>query len=258
MYSNLGNGYPYNVGPTQGFFVKANLATTFALTGAERVHDNTVTIFKDAVTNLLTLEAAGDGTSDLAYIRFMDGSQAGMDVADFPKMFSTTEGLAQIYTTTGADMLAVNALPATPIVPMGFTSVTSGEYTISAIETSDFTNVVLEDRVTGEQTDLLTGSYTFNYNINDVADRFFVHFTPLGIGDNLANSINIWSADHTIFVQTPEVNGDIVVYNMMGQEITRTNIEEGLNVVPVSEVNAFYVVKIVGSEVSKTGKVYVK
>ncbi|MCD4732058.1 MAG: lamin tail domain-containing protein [Bacteroidales bacterium] len=258
IYSGLGNGYPYNIGPTQGFFVLASGPGTFALAGTERVHDNTPTIWKDAITDLVTIEATGAGTSDLTYIRFMEGSQAGMDVADFPKLFSTTEGLAQIYTTAGAEMLAVNALPSTAVVPMGFTSVTSGEYTISAIEISDFTNVVLGDRFTGEQTDLLTNSYTFNYTVNDDPDRFFVHFTPLGTPELSANSINIWSKDHKIYVQTPEVNGDIVVFNMMGQEITRAEIEPGLNVIPVTDVNAFYVVKIVGSEVAKTGKVYVK
>jgi len=257
IYSNLGNGYAFNVGPTQGFFVQATAPTTFALSGAERVHDNGTTIFKDAVSSLVTIEATGDGTSDLAYIRFMD-AEVGMDKADFPKLFSTTEGLAQIYTTAGDEMLAVNALPATDMVPMGFTANTSGEYTISAIETSEFTDVVLEDRTTGEQTDLLVDSYTFNYTTGDDADRFFVHFTPLGIGDNAAASINIWSNDHKIYVQVPEINGDIVVFNMMGQEVIRTEIEPGLNVLPVNDGNAYYVVKVVSSDVAKTGKVYVK
>jgi len=258
IYSNLGNGYAYNVGPTQGFFVQALAPATFSLTGAERVHDNGTTIYKDAVSNLLILEATGNGTSDLAYIRFMEDMDAGMDVADFPKLFSTTEGLAQIYTTAAEEMLAVNALPATSIVPMGFTSVTTGEYTISAIETSDFANVVLEDLVTGEQTDLLTSSYTFNYTKNDAENRFLVHFTPLGIGNNAAASINIWSNDHKIYVQAPEIAGDIVVFNMMGQEVVRTDIEPGLNTILVNDRNTYYVVKVVSSDVAKTGKVYVK
>jgi len=179
LYSGSGNAYPYFVGPTQGFFVLAMTPGNFGLTGVERAHAAGQVIYKDDVSGLLTLEATGDETSDLTYIRFMEGVEAGMDVADFPKLFSTTEGLAQIYTTAQGEDLAINALPETPVVPMGFTSVTSGEYTISAIETSDFANVVLEDRVTGEQTDLLTASYTFNYTVNDDADRFFVHFTPL-------------------------------------------------------------------------------
>ncbi len=45
---------------------------------------------------------------------------------------------------------------------------------------------------------------------------------------------------------------------MMGQEVIRTEIEPGLNILPVNDGNAYYVVKVVGSDVAKTGKVYVK
>lgn len=265
IYSNFANGYsndggitPTNVGPTQGFFVKATTAGPFTLAPGMRVHDNNPSIYKEAVTSLVTIEATGDGTSDMAWIRFVEDAEAGMDTKDFPKMFATTEGLAQIYTTAGDEMLAANVLPETPVVPMGFTSATSGEYTISAIETSEFENVVLENRFTGEKTDLLTDSYTFNYTVGDDADRFFVHFTPLGIGDNLANSINIWSNDHKIYVQAPEIKGDIVVVNMMGQEVIRTEIEPGLNIIPVYDRNSYYVVKVVSNDIARTGKVYVK
>jgi hypothetical protein len=258
IYSGLGNGYANFVGPTQGFFLLTTGATSFALTGAERVPTSAPSIYKDEVTNLVTLEASRDEISDVTYIRFMDDMEAGKDVADFPKLFSTAEGLAQIYTTALGEQLAINALPETPVVPMGFTSVTSGEYTISAIETSDFANVVLEDRFTGEQTDLLASSYTFTYTVNDDPDRFFVHFTPLGAPELSAASIQIWSNDHKIYVQAPEINGDIVVFNMMGQEVIRTEIEPGLNILPVSDVNTYYVVKVVSSDVARTGKVYVK
>ena len=257
IYSSLGNGYMYNVGPTQGFFLLTTGATTFALAGTERVHDNSTTIFKDAA-NMVVLEAAGEGTVDQTFINFMEGSAAGKDVADFPKLISETEGLAQIYTTAMGENYAVNALPETPVVPMGFTSVTSGEYTISAVETSEFANVVLEDRFTGEQTDLLTSSYSFSYVVSDDPDRFFVHFSPLGLGDISANSIQIWSNDHKIFVEAPQMQGDIVIVNMMGQQVLRTEIVEGLNVIPVSDRNAYYVVKVIGSKVAKTGKVFVK
>jgi hypothetical protein len=258
IYSGLGNGYPFNVGPTQGFFVLTSGAATFGLTGAERTFDGAPNIFKESVTSLVTLEATGDGTSDMTYIRFMEGAEPGFDVADFPKLISTTEGLAQIYTTAGEEKLAINALQPTSMVPMGFTSVTSGEYTISAIETSEFENVVLEDLVTGEQTNLLTDSYSFTYNVNDNADRFMVHFTPLGTPELSANSIQIWANDHKIYVQAPEMDGDIVVFNMMGQEVVRTEVEPGLNVIPVNDRNSYFVVKVLNNEIAKTGKVYVK
>lgn len=254
-----GVGEVQQVPATQGFFMQATAGGTLTFDNAWRTHDGSDNFYKDAITDVLELSVAGNGYSDNIFIRFFDEATSGFDrLYDAHKLISSGEFVPQIYTTNGINKFAINALPATTIVPMGFTCVTSGEYTISAIETSEFANVVLEDLTTGEQTDLLTSSYTFNYTVNDDADRFFVHFTPLGIGDNVAGSIDIWSNDHKIYVQTPEINGDIVVFNLMGQEVIRTQIKSGLNVIPVSDANAFYVVKIVGSEASKTGKVYVR
>jgi hypothetical protein len=245
------------VGVGQGFFAQTTGAGGSIDFSAARTHGYNA--WKTDLTNLLTLTATGNDKVDRLHVRFMEDMTAGVDMnGDGPKLISTSEGLPQIYTTASGEKLAINALPETPVVPMGFTSVTSGEYTIEAIETSEFTNVVLEDRTTGEQTDLLTGSYTFNYTVGDDADRFFIHFTPLGIGDNAAASINIWSNDHKIYVQSPDISGDIVVFNMMGQEVIRTEIEPGLNTIPVNDGNAYYVVKVISSDVAKTGKVYVK
>ncbi len=141
---------------------------------------------------------------------------------------------------------------------MSFTSVTSGTYTIEAIETSEFENVVLEDLFTGIQTDLLAGSYTFDHVTGADTDRFILHFTPLGIGDNFADMVNIWSSANNIYVQTPDVTGDIVVFNMMGQEVVRTDIEPGTKVIPMNDVNTYYVVKVLTSDNAVTGKVFIK
>ena len=95
-------------------------------------------------------------------------------------------------------------------------------------------------------------------NIEEV-HPFEVHFTALGIGELGANSIDIWSNDHKIFVNVPNtINGDIVVYNMMGQEVVRTDIEPGLNTLPMDDVNTYYVVKVLTSNNAVTGKVFIK
>ncbi len=247
--------------PTQGFMVEVNTAGSYpiAVANSDRTHMGAAMFYKQEVNDLVTLQATGNGYADKTYIRFHDEATAGFDrVYDAHKLISSTSGVPQIYTTIEGEVLAINALPATPIVPMAFVSDASGEFTIEAIETSEFANVVLEDRMTGEQTDLLTGTYTFNYNVNDNVDRFFVHFTPLGTPELSANSIEIWSNDHKIYVQAPEIDGDIVVFNMMGQEVIRAEIEPGLNILPVNDRNSYYVVKVVSSDIARTGKVYVK
>ena len=246
----------YFMSPGLGFFTEWTAPGTFALAGTERAHVGDW-FWKSDVTDLVTLEIAGDETSDITHIRFMEEAEAGFAKdGDFHKLFSTE--VPQIYTMAGEDKVAINALPETASVPMGMTSTVSGSYTISAIETSEFAHVVLEDLVTGIQTDLLSGSYTFEYSTGDDEARFIVHFTPLGIGDNFADMVNIWSSANNIYVQTPEVTGDIVVFNMMGQEVVRTDIEPGTTVIPMNDVNTYYVVKVLTSDNAVTGKVFIK
>ncbi len=243
--------------PTQGFFVYDGGDGNVALTNTNRVFG--AQPFQKSTSNQVVLRATGNDKEDKTYIRFSENATAGYDNAgmDAYKLLGT--GIApQIYTVTNGEQFSINTLAETPIVPMSFFAAQSASYTIEAVETGEFATVVLEDRFYGVQTDLLTNSYTFNYTVNDDAERFFIHFTPLGAPEISASSINLWSNDHKIYVQAPDITGDIVVFNMMGQEVTRTQIESGLNVIPVLGANAYYVVKIIGSEVSKTGKVYIK
>ena len=250
----------YVMAPTLGFFVETVAADVFPVTNAERAH-GADWFWKSEVTDLLTLEATGNDKSDVLHVRFADNVTAGFDLnGDAHKLFAENEGLAQIYTLAGEEMLAINAQPAAEMVPMGFTSVGSGTFTIEAIETSDFADVVLEDLFEETQTDLLAGSYTFNYTAGDDPNRFIIHFTPVGTPELEANSINIWSSEHNIYVNVPETaNGDIIVFNMMGQEMLRTDINPGcVNVIPMEKVNTYYVVKVLTSKNAVTGKVYIK
>lgn len=262
-YLNWAGGGDFTeIPPTQGFFVYEGLPGTPLAGDLTIAKANTVygtQAFQKSEMNEVVLLATGNDKQDKTYIRFSEEATAAYDNSgiDAYKLFGS--GTApQIYTVTNGEEFSINTLDETPVVPMSFFAAQSAEYTIEAIETGEFANVVLEDRFTGEQTDLLTDSYTFSYTVNDGAERFFVHFTPLGIGEDLAASIDIWSNDHKIYVQAPAINGDIVVFNMMGQEVIRTEIEPGLNTIPVYDNNSYYIVKVISSDVARTGKVYVK
>jgi PKD repeat protein len=250
---------PYGMPANNGFFVRTTgPGDVLSIPNTARTHP-TDWFWKSEVTSLLTLQASGNDLTDKLYVRFMEDAVAGLGKdGDAFKLFSETEGIPQIYTMAGSEMLAINALPETPAVPMGFRANGSGTYTIEAIETSEFENVVLEDLFTGVETDLLTGSYTFDYNVGDNDSRFVIHFTPLGTPELSANSISIWAANQMIYVQAPATTGDIVVYNMMGQEVVRTAIVPGLNEIPMKDINTYYIVKVLGSDVTETGKVFIK
>lgn len=246
------------VAPSLGFFVETTGADNLAVDNSNRVHP-TDWWWKSDNSDVLILEATGNETSDKLMVRFAEEATAGFDnVGDFHKLIASTEGLPQIYTVAGQHNLAINALPSTSLVPMAFEAITSGTYTISAVETSEFANVVLEDKVLGIQTDLLSGNYSFEYTAGEDANRFIIHFTPLGVNESSAIATDIWAADQTIYVQTTATKGTISVYNMMGQEVVSTDIQTGINEIPMKEVNTYYVVKVIGSEFAETGKVYIK
>ena len=70
---------------------------------------------------------------------------------------------------------------------------------------SEFAQVYLQDIVTGEVTDLLNASYTFDYVTGDDANRFIIHFAPVGINDISANTVKIWSLENNIIVNVPAI-----------------------------------------------------
>ncbi len=249
-----------DVPPTQGFFVHATAAGgTFALTGAERVHSGQY-FFKGDIDNLVELQVSGNETHDNIYIKFAEGTNTGYDIMrDAPKMFASVPSVPQIYTTSGGQELAIDVQEAADLVHMAFKVGVEGTYTIEAVETSNFANVVLEDNLTGIQTDLLTQSYDFQYTENDNPNRFIVHFTPLGTPELEANSISIWSSERNIYVTVPAtVTGDVAVYNMMGQEVVANKVIPGMNVIPVNDVNTYYVVKVRSNNIVKTEKVFIR
>ncbi len=254
------NGLGQNIPPAQGFFVDGLAGGTFALTGAERIHD-TFQWWMKSSSDLLKLHATVEGADNYAdaYIRFNQASTTGLD-----KQWDATKRYAgavtpELYTTTGGLELALNTQPETDMVPMSFVCGTAGTYTIEAIETGTFAYVVLEDLVSGEQTNLLEDAYTFDYTNVEEVRNFIVHFALLGVGELNANNVKIWALENNIIVNVAaNVTGEIAVYNMMGQEIIRTEIESVETQIPVSDVNVNYVVKVISDNNAVTGKVYVK
>jgi len=251
----VGNTLP----PTLGFMVMANVSGNFTLDGSEQtLAFGGVT--KSTVDNTLIIKATSSSNYDYMRIHFMDEATSDFDnMWDAYKLFSTAIGVPQIFTPAGEDMLATNAMEATQMVPMHFKSASSGNFTIEAVETSNFSEVYLQDLVTGEVTDLLASDYSFAYTEGENQSRFIIHFAPVGINDINATTVNIWARNNNIIVNVPSnVTGEIAVYNMMGQQVVRTNIAGTETQVKVSDVNTNYVVKVISESNTVTDKVYVK
>lgn len=255
-----GTGSQY-IAPMQGFFLKATAMGTLAVGNDQRTHSGADNFYKTSNPQLIILKAAGEIYSDQAWIYF--NSQAGIEhdgIYDaFKRICNTNPELPQIYSfTPSGTKLSINGMPETPLVAVGFTAVLPGEFTISAIETGDFKDVILEDLFAGIKTDLLKGSYTFNCGLNEPENRFIVHFTPLAVFETSVERINIYSNNQNIYISVPEgTSGETLVYNLLGQEVGRAKITEELNRIGVYK-SAYYIVKVLSDENVHTRKVFVK
>jgi hypothetical protein len=89
-------------------------------------------------------------------------------------------------------------------------------------------------------------------------NRFIVHFTPMAVSENPADLIKIYSSQKDVYVSVPfNTTGNIMVYNLMGQEVARKAICGTLNKITL-EKSAYYVVKVLNDESVVSEKVFVK
>jgi hypothetical protein len=260
-YVSGGGGGGRYIPPMQGFFISALTAGSLQLTDAVRTHTGADTYYKSEMDNLLVLEASGNGFKNEARIYFNGEATNEHDrLFDAYKIITTSNPLLpQIYSITPEGVkLAINGMPETNMVPVGIMTGNPGEYMISATETSDFANVILEDLLTGFKTDLLKESYSFEYGLNESENRFIIHFTPLAISENPTNSINIYSFNQEVYISVPEGGmGTVKVYSLMGQEVTNSPINSTLTKIHISNMG-HYLVEVISNGGVITKKVFVK
>jgi len=88
-------------------------------------------------------------------------------------------------------------------------------------------DLYLEDLYTSQIQDMSANPvYTFTAAPGQSAHRFNLHFAAVGIND-IKNSdiVNIYSNDKVIYVDITEaMQGDIIVYNILGIEVGRKQI----------------------------------
>ena len=254
------NGATQYIASGQGFFVSVpdgNTTGSLGFSNGVRVHDNT-TFFKDEPADIVKLKVSGNGFSDETAIYFREEASVGFDEQmDAHSLPSFNDNAPYIYSVANGGM-AINVLPdviSTPInVKVG---INAGTYTIETISNGEFNELFLEDLVTGIVTDMNSGSYTFDY-ISGVESRFVVHFGPLAIDDISSEPFNVYSVGKNIHVMVPaNTTGTISVFNLTGQKVASTNINQNANIISLDK-SACYLVKVEGNESVVTKKIFIK
>ncbi|MEM9022834.1 MAG: PKD domain-containing protein, partial [Bacteroidota bacterium] len=180
------NGGSAQIAQGQAFWVQAT-GSSPQLTATESVKTgNDPFFFKDANAasqQVLRLKVSGTGLEDEAVIRFHDQATDGYDQSfDARKVLSTHPAAPNLSSVNAGEELTVNSLAALKediAVPIRLLVGISGTYTLDVTGLDAFTHVgclVLEDRLTGTRTDLLTyPSYSFFMADTTQAPRFLLH-----------------------------------------------------------------------------------
>ncbi|MCX6267696.1 MAG: T9SS type A sorting domain-containing protein [Bacteroidetes bacterium] len=265
LANNQGDGYL--IAAEQGFFVHATAAGSVTFKNRGRTHGPS-TFYKSAGQSLLTLKVEGRNYWDQAQVSIRPMAAVGFD-ADYDAIKMTGMDYApQLYSMVSDQQLSINALPdlnGSPVIQFGFTAGSVNNFTLTAKGLESFatgTEFFLEDLVANTVINLqVNPTYTFAAAPGQQEHRFNLHFAPVGMQDTKTTSdIKIYSAEKTVYVNIPtDMRGSIVVYNMLGSEITRTTIQtNSLNKISLNVPSGFYLVKVDGDSSTLTSKVFIK
>lgn len=260
------NGATRYIPAAQGFFVQASAAGTLGVTDAVRTH-STQDFWKSEENMLtrLSLTISNGEVDDETVIYFNDEATSDLDYSfDAHKLMAPAA--PQLYTMLTDERMAINAFnntTQTPAVILGVNAPEAGEYAITASNLESFeasTPIYLEDLLTGQKINLREMSnYVFTSG-EGTSERFVVHFAEYqGIGDNPDSEINsIYAVNHDVYVDFNSVKGEIAIFNILGQEISHSAANNGLNIISVPQGNAVYIVKVISDNTTVTKKVFVK
>jgi hypothetical protein len=257
-----GQGSQY-IAPAQGFFVVAASAGTFSLTNAHRTH-SVESYYKSATDtkdNLLVLETVSKDISDKLYVNFSDEATEDFDLQhDAYKFASGTPGLSELYSYTGDKKLSIDVRPESEIVQLGFSNDQSGSYSIGINEVNGIGKATLEDTKTSTFTDLLIGSYSFNWTAGEDDHRFKLHMGTLGTEENQeGRNVQVYSADSRIYVRMNDINSysEMAVYDLQGRLIVKKILKAtSLQSFELNQLSGAYLVQLRGDSGKESFKIF--
>lgn len=270
------NGGTQMIAPGQGFWVRVKTGTgsgtTVDLTfqNANRSHLLKDDFYKasEASENeyQFSMFATSGKIADETVLIFNNATLPQFDSEfDAIKFLAYERHIPNIYFIGANDeRLAIDNRPETPTVGVGFSMNESAQgVSINVKEAPNFAAIILEDLFTGEKTDLLEDTYTFDYVTSDAADRFKLHFSFLGTEDIDAesNNLQIYSSQSDLIINSLEGlnNPTLQIYDIQGRKVLETSLGyTSLKRIPLSLESGNYIVKLIMESGVVSEKVYIQ
>ncbi len=179
-----------NIRSGQGFFVKANSATSVSFTNAMRVTGNNTDggYFRvdDSEIQSLKLRLSDGNSSKAIVIGFAPDATTQLDNQYDATLWSGSD--YTFYSISGTRQLAIQGLPQfySGEIALGLFVSEAGQQTISLMDMKNLEEwavLFLKDKLTGEVINLREQSYTFNVNAGETNDRFVLQAFPNDVTD---------------------------------------------------------------------------
>ena len=204
------NGGSQYIAPCQGFFVKAKTTGDFVMTNDIRTKSKSA-FRKDNDENIFKVRVNGASGQDEIAVVIGDND-------DVFKMFSLNESAPSLYINKGVGNYTVVYIDDEKSLPLNFEAESMSMFTISLSEAgNDFTQIYLEDRLTGEKVNLLTDSYSFLHSKSNTKERFVLTF--VNGQQTTDNSHFAYINNGEIIIDDINGNVQINIYDVTGRRV---------------------------------------
>jgi len=261
----------------QGFMVKSTGAGSLVVPESARIISSQPFYKKKNQKSsqglIVKLIVDGDEHTDETAIRFIEGSTNYFDSNfDAYKLFTNAVSVPQLYSILNDSVnTSINTLPEigdSLIIPIGFKTLESGTFTITANDIGTEVEIWFEDLSENRLIDLYNINYTFSSSAGEFKNRFRLVFydhsnkSVTGEDDNTDPQENpyvqIYSNKDCIYLKSDvsdAIVGDIEIYNMSGYLLKRLkNNYEGFAEITVNYPTGIYLVNLI----TKYGHTYQK
>lgn len=222
--NGVGTGSPI-LPAMQGFWVNASVDGDFVINNEARTHSDTDFYYKresKTVDPAIDLIAFNDIYQDHFHFLFTQEATAGFDLQyDAYKLLTNVDDVPQLFSLSSDKRFSIDRRPECESIELGFSCITSGEFSIMLAKSNLLPEAILEDTKTGTFHDLANGAYLFAYEKEDTEDRFILHMSTTGIEDVQTNTANIYACQKNITIANLENSNNVVlsVYNTSGSEV---------------------------------------
>ena len=231
-----------------GFFVKSTAADpVVSYSNAPTRGGN-----DDNTSENISVRVSSSATRDNVVLNF-----AGSDKAGFPKLNAFNEDAAYLYVVSEEQRYGIfNYDKDVNEVSLSFEAQKMGKYTISVDAEGEYETIVLVDRQTGIETNMLLEDYSFTATSSskENTDRFLVRFTFRSDVNEDAKHFAYQSGDELII----EAEGTVQLFDVTGRMLYIGEVESHGERINVGHLNnAAYILRLVNEEGVKVQKVII-